>query len=148
MNYLVIINGQSPDTKQKIQVTTSLNYDAKHRLAQLKIEGDVTDKFYEWFFKVVPILDEVKMKPFVHNLKNAKLVVVPEDLSFNKFWDTYNHKALSDKKRTEKKWFSMDETSRKKAIAHISVYDRHLFENPGLSKMYAETYLNKEQWNN
>lgn len=147
MNYLATVTGTDQQSGNKLRVVATLKYDPAHRLVGLHLEGDVTDVFYKWFFTNAPILKEIEMKQFMYNAKNVKLDIVPEDLSFDRFWSMYDHK-ISDKKRTLKKWTSMDDTSRAKAISYISTYNRHLFENPGISKCYAETYLNREMWNN
>lgn len=79
--------------------------------------------------------------------ENVKVTLIPEDLSFERFWTEYGHKE-GKKTRCEAKWSKMPEEERLKALKHIQKYNQHLSQNPSIVKKYPETYLNTEAWNN
>lgn len=68
------------------------------------------------------------------------------DVSFDMFWDRYNEKARSSKKKTLKIWERLPQAQRNLAYQHISAYLRTM--PAGVGKKYAETYLHAELWNN
>ena len=37
---------------------------------------------------------------------------------------------------------------RQKAIAYLDSYNSYLRQNPNITKLYPETYLSQERWNN
>lgn len=79
--------------------------------------------------------------------KNVKVTLVPEDLSFDRFWSMYNHKH-GKKSKCERLWLSLSEEEQLKVLLHIPLYDKHLAQNPSIAKKYPETYLNAAAWNN
>lgn len=78
--------------------------------------------------------------------KTAKLTEVTSQITFAMFWDRYNEKSRSSKKKSEKRWDRMSKTNQFKAYHFIFKYESNL--RPGTVKKYAETYLNDELWNN
>lgn len=67
-------------------------------------------------------------------------------VTFDMFWDRYNEKARSSKKKALMKWNRMSQTDRDRAYNFVPMYERNLLT--GMEKKYAETYLNAELWNN
>ena len=80
-------------------------------------------------------------------IQNVKVSKVEEDLSFDNFWKVYNYK-VGNKKRAERLWQRLTDDQKAKAITHLKSYESFLIMNPGLAKLYPETYLNQERWNN
>lgn len=80
--------------------------------------------------------------------KSPMLVVteVPQEISFEMFWNRYDEKIRSSKKRAEKAWNKMSKTDQVKAYSYINKYKQSLYA--GTNAKYAETYLNAELWNN
>lgn len=78
--------------------------------------------------------------------KTAKLTEVSQVIDFELFWDRYDEKIRSSRKRTLAKWNKLSKTDQIKAYKFISRYESHLL--PGTAKKYASTYLNDELWNN
>lgn len=66
--------------------------------------------------------------------------------TFDRFWDAYDDKINSSKRKTKLKWDKMPSMERIKAYRYIGTYFRNL--PTGTRKKYAETYLNAELWNN
>lgn len=80
--------------------------------------------------------------------KSPTLVVteVVQEVSFEKFWNHYDEKIRSSKKRAEKAWNKLNKTDQVRAYNYIDKYKQSLYANTNAK--YAETYLNAELWNN
>ena len=72
---------------------------------------------------------------------------IAENLSFERFWEEYNHK-VGKKAQVQKKWESMPDTEKAKALKHIKKYNFFLAERPNIERKYPQTYLNAQEWNN
>lgn len=73
--------------------------------------------------------------------KFEKLVV-----DFEMFWNRYDDKLNSSRKKTQAKWDKMPVEERTKAFYFVGKYFASI--PAGTRKKYAETYLNAELWNN
>lgn len=73
--------------------------------------------------------------------KFEKLVV-----DFDMFWNRYDDKINSSRKKTQAKWEKMPIEERTKAFYYIGKYFASI--PSGTRKKYASTYLNDELWNN
>lgn len=79
--------------------------------------------------------------------KGSKLVAQKASaVTFQQFWDKYNEKARSSKKKAETTWKRLSQVQRDRAYNLIDTYFKSI--PPGIAKKYAETYLNAELWNN
>ena len=78
--------------------------------------------------------------------KTATLTEIKQEVTFDMFWNRYNLKDRSSKKRTQVKWNRMSRADQVRAFNHIAKYELTL--KPGVDKKYAESYLNAELWNN
>ena len=122
-------------------------FDEKDLLVKLDTTtAEMSPTQQEWLLKKLPKeLSEVE-----HLLKNAKSAeftqIVEGSVTFEMFWDKYNYKALSSKKKARDKWLKLNESDRQKAYNYINKYKSNI--NYGTAPKYAETYLNHEQWNN
>ena len=67
-------------------------------------------------------------------------------IDFEQFWDRYDDKINSSKKKAKAKWEKMPVDERTKAFYFIGKYFASI--PAGTRKKYAETYLNAELWNN
>lgn len=67
-------------------------------------------------------------------------------IDFDMFWQKYDDKLNSSKKKTKAKWDKMSEIERTKAYNFVGTYICSI--PAGTRKKYAETYLNAELWNN
>ncbi len=76
----------------------------------------------------------------------AKLTSIKQEVTFDQFWNRYDEKIRSSKKKAQAKWNKMGATDRFKAYSFITQYERNII--PGMAKKYAETYLSAELWNN
>lgn len=88
-----------------------------------------------------------KIKEVMGNSKTAKLTKQAKTgVTFEDFWNRYDDKTTSSKKKTLVIWNRMSQAQRDKAFNHIPAYFRSI--PTGVAKKYANTYLNAELWNN
>lgn len=86
-----------------------------------------------------------EIKKVISNSVSAKLTEVNNDITFDQFWKRYDPPALSKKKKKAlPRWNRMSQSERNKAYYFIPKYESRM---RGEGKMYAETYLNSEIWN-
>jgi hypothetical protein len=74
-------------------------------------------------------------------------VEVPEEITFDMFWNRYDDKIYSSKKRSEAQWNRMSKANRCTAYNYIPRYFSKLPEWQTRKKT-AEKYLSDELWNN
>ena len=84
----------------------------------------------------------------IHIVKteHSTITEIISEITFDMFWNKYDDKLSSSKKRARAKWFKMNSAEQVKAYNYIQKYFRTL--EGGIRKKYAETYLNAETWNN
>ncbi|HCY83153.1 MAG TPA: hypothetical protein DHV22_16900, partial [Xanthomarina gelatinilytica] len=85
---------------------------------------------------------EKQIKGWV-SIKNFKIEVGKPDLSFDTFWEAYNHKVK--KAMSEKSWKRLSQKDQMQAIEHIVVYDKYLHRKH-IAKAAPSTYLNQRYW--
>lgn len=78
--------------------------------------------------------------------KTGKLTEVTLNITFEMFWNRYDDKVLSSRRKTEARWNRMTKADQIKAFNFINRYEQNI--PTGTRKKYAETYLNSEIWNN
>jgi hypothetical protein len=78
--------------------------------------------------------------------KNTETIEYVQEITFDDFWEKYNDKLRSSRKRTLLKWNKMTEAEQLRAFNYIRKYFNSIPN--GIEKKYAETYLNAELWNN
>jgi len=83
---------------------------------------------------------------FMSKSNNAIFTEIVQTVTFNMFWNCYDDKFNSSKKKTEIKWDKMPVAEQLKAYRYINRYFASI--PSGTRKKYAETYLNAELWNN
>jgi hypothetical protein len=96
-------------------------------------------------FKVLPKSVDV-VNVVVHGSTTSVLTEIHTQITFEMFWEKYDDKLNSSKKRTLSKWNKMGKNEHILAYNFIDTYFRSL--PSGTRKKYAETYLNAELWNN
>lgn len=99
----------------------------------------------EWFLQRLPTrLEDVKR--ILENSQTGKLTEVKNEITFEMFWNRYNDKVNSSKRKAETRWNRMTKADQIKAYNFINRYEQNI--PAGVRKKYAETYLNTELWNN
>ena len=87
-----------------------------------------------------------QIKTFLENSPTARFTPIEQEVSFDMFWNRYNEKVRSSKKKAMKIWSRLSRADQIKAYRYIARYEQSLYQ--GTPKKYAETYLNAEIWNN
>ncbi|MFC4262446.1 hypothetical protein ACFOWM_06140 [Ferruginibacter yonginensis] len=109
-------------------------------------EANMNSEQLKYFAEKLP-RSLVDLKAFSAKVKGSILKeVTPEPVTFDLFWNRYNEKVRSSKKKALKIWNKMSPNEQSKAFMFIANYERSI--NDGIAKKYAETYLNAELWNN
>ena len=67
-------------------------------------------------------------------------------VTFDMFWNKYNDKINSSKKKAKVLWDKKNKSQQNKAYYYINNYFASI--PSGVRKKYAETYLGSELWNN
>jgi hypothetical protein len=133
-------------TSPKFTGEITLIYDQELRLSSMKISADLTGVQHSWFTSnLPPTLPELK-KMLKDSHSEAVLTQVKFQPTFDQFWNLYDDKQLSSKKRAGVKWHSMPKNEQLKAYNYIQTYFSGI--PSGTRKKFAETYLNAELWNN
>jgi len=121
-------------------------FDEAGRLVQYDVtNAALSQEQLNWFTNKLPrTLSELK-----NVLRASRGSVLTEQkqsaVTFDMFWDKYDEKTRSSKKRSLAKWNRMSQVQRDKAFNFIDTYFRNLL---GTAPKYANTYLNDELWNN
>lgn len=118
-------------------------------LVQLEINGELTEQQIEAFYKLLPMHQKgvsVFRKQIAQN-GTASVEEYKEGLTFDYFWDCYNYKA-GNKKRSERCWNKLNNINRNRAVFYLGRYEQELKSKPHQQKMYADTYLTQQRWNN
>ena len=132
-------------TSDKFDGEIELHYDENQLLANFDIRAELSDVQHIWLLRRFPRdLFELYKLPEIN--PNIKITQLEEEITFEMFWNRYNEKALSSKKRTLAIWNKMRKIEQRKAYQFIFKYFSML--PLGVRKKYAEYYLLSELWNN
>jgi hypothetical protein len=106
--------------------------------------AQLSEKQQVFLLKSLP-RDLAELQNLITKSISAKITEINSDITFDQFWKRYNPPPLSKKKKNAlPRWNRMSQTERNKAYYFIAKYElKRGFEG----KMYAETYLNSEIWN-
>jgi len=107
--------------------------------------ADLSESQQKWLLLHMP-LDIKDVRNVIGTSPTAKLTDVTQPVTFDMFWNRYDDKITTNKKRTEKRWDSLSKIDQVKAFNYIQRYFLHL--PAGTRKLYPETYLNSGMWNN
>lgn len=72
---------------------------------------------------------------------------IPEDLTFERFYNKYNYKVGS-KKRAESIWKGLSNTDKYLCLQAIDRYNSFLNKKKNMERAYPETFLNQRRWEN
>lgn len=134
-------------TSEKIAGEITVVYDDRRELAKLDMSGaEMTIQQKNWLMANQPNTED-KLFDMQQKSKWMKIDLMPESIiTFEMFWQRYDDKINSSKKRAKLKWEKMKESERIKAFNYVGRYFASIPQ--GTRKKYAETYLNAELWNN
>lgn len=122
-------------------------YDLNGHLRSFKIlEGELSAKQMKWLFAQAnfPANQSIMKTVWMKNLKaNFEIIVGEPDLSFDAFWNAYNHKVK--KVVSERAWNRLSKKDRMDALKAIKSYEGYLHRK-GIAKAHPATYLNQRYW--
>jgi hypothetical protein len=135
--------------KYLLQGTTAkavAEYDETGMLSSLKVEGgDVNAR--RWLFQHIPVESE-DIETFRHFFGNKVSVSeVPQDTSFNTFWEAYAYK-VGKKEKVIQLWQALSEPDRLACLKAIPKYNRWLAQKANIEKLYPQTFLSQRRWEN
>lgn len=131
-------------TSPKIDGYISFEYNEADIIEKLEISGTLTDQQYAWLFSRFPWKYD-QLPAFSRQAPDAVFTETEREITFKMFWDRYDDKVKSSKKKTESKWNNMTKANQVKAYLYIPTYFR---TKGSADKKYTTTYLEAELWNN
>lgn len=123
-------------------------YDSNDFLVYFNATDNVNKEQLLWLLKNMP-LAHTEIPQFKRKIEatGASLELVPEDLSFERFWNEYNYK-LGRKPKVKRTWEGMTENARIAALLYIKKYNYWLSQHQNVERQYPSTYLSNKQWEN
>lgn len=113
-------------------------------LTEYVLKGSIPIQALRTMLGRFPVAEVMLKETATH--PDAKITEIASDLSFDRFWNTYNNKSAgSSKKDAERRWNKLSTNDKHAALKFIAIYDREL-SRTGVAKKYAETYLNQRPW--
>lgn len=120
-------------------------YDSKGFLSTFNVKCEITAEQHKWLTQHMPFMeDEIAM---FDKIENVNIYLIPQDLSFEAFWNTYGYK-MGNKKRAIKLWAELNEGDRVEVFKHLPKYAIYLKQRSGMQKVYPETFLSQRRWEN
>lgn len=107
-------------------------------------KAQLSQQQHLWFLQRMPA-DLTRLQELIRN-STARMVEVNREITFESFWNRYDDKVRSSRKKAERVWSRLSKADQAKAYAYIPAYEAS--RTAGVAKKYAETYLNAELWNN
>ena len=115
-----------------------LNYSVEH--------AKLSERQQVWLLKHLP-RELAEMESITQSNPAIKFTEMKEaEITFELFWNKYDDKINSSRKRTLAAWNKLNVTNRQRAYRFIPTYFANIPQ--GTRKKYAETYINAELWNN
>lgn len=105
----------------------------------------LTEKQQTFILRNLP-RELAELHKLAESSSNLSLQELTTEVSFEQFWNRYNEKIRSSKKKAARVWDRLSKIDQVKAFNYINKYEINLL--PGTAKKYAETYLGAELWNN
>ena len=130
-------------TSQKFKGKLVFGY-SEGFLTYFECGAEMKPESYKWILENFPLVP-AQLKKMADAIP-GKMEVVPDDLTFDAFWEAYAKKV--NKIRCEPLWSKMGEADRIECIQSIKSYDGYLRRMNGRAKLDPENYLKKQAYNN
>ena len=137
MKRILISSAKYPGTVETV-------YNEKGKLLRVDFfNANLTDGQKATVLTIIP----ADMQNLELAFKGTSAIIVQEgfEFSFSDFWNKYNLKR--NKKDAEAIWKRMSPLDRTKAVLSLDAYDKYRKRKLWLEKMYPDTYLRKEHYN-
>jgi hypothetical protein len=117
-------------------------YDEEGRLTEFRLEAGLSAQQHQYLLDAFPATLGLLLA-LCNSSKTLRLEALPEDLSFDRFWDAYDYKVA--RRKAEALWARLSQGERKMALDGIKPYDNWVLKK-NLAKCYPETYLRNRRW--
>jgi len=133
-------------TSKKFNGQILFKYNLNDYLISFEVQADLDESQLIYFYKFLPW---TRSKLFaMQSLPGNEITIteIPDDLSFEAFWNRYNYK-VGKKNKVKHIWDNLPEATRVKVLQSVTYYNAWLSKT-GYNKCYPETYLNQERYEN
>ncbi|MCC2598033.1 MULTISPECIES: hypothetical protein [Sphingobacterium] len=120
-----------------------LGYNEDGLLSLVENDAIMTEKQFSWFWDFLPI-HESQLSEYKRKVKGY-LEELPEDISFDAFWNRYGKKI--NKIRCEPIFKKLKDAEKLLAIRNIKPYEEYLERTGYRGKCDPENYFKKGYWN-
>lgn len=133
-------------TSEAFAGSVDIYFSDNGQLSGFDTEGaSLSEKQQKWILLNMPIhIDELQR--IIGTSPTARLTEIVQDITFEMFWNRYDDKVVTSKKRTRIAWNKLSNLDQVKAYNYIQRYFLNL--PGGTRKKYPESYLNSFMWNN
>jgi len=134
----------------------------KYTLTSQKFKGKLVFGYTEGFLTYYETAAEMKSESYKYILEHlppvpsqlkkladaipGKMEAVPDDLTFDAFWEAFGKKE--NRHRCEPLWKKLSEADRIECLSSIKPYDGYLKRMNWRAKLSPENYLKKESFRN
>lgn len=126
-------------TSTKFDGEIELIYDEAKNIQAFELRTELTEEQLTNFFGRFPIT--IKDVELYKNAKNTKVYEVPEDLSFETFWQNWCGK-IANKERAKLLWDKMSKKNKVRCLWSLKPYKRYIDRNSHwYNSMYPDSYL-------
>ncbi|MEI6898660.1 MAG: hypothetical protein WCL00_02185 [Bacteroidota bacterium] len=132
-------------THPKFEGKALFRFDDQGSFRAFELEGLLKEGQWGYFLENFPMTES--MISLFASRCQGKIVKQADDLSFEKFWDSYGYK-VGNKNRTRKLWDLLSEADRNLVLQSIPRYDNFLANKKNQDKTYPETYLAQRRFEN
>ena len=115
-------------------------------LSNLQMPMGVTAEQAWWLKTSIPER-ESELKAWAAQSQILQVDEVPQDLTFNAFWEAYNYK-VGKKDRAIKYWNALTESDKAKVFQAIPKYNFWLAQRPNMERLYPEGFLHQRRFEN
>lgn len=122
------------------------DYGDADRLKSIHFEGEFSSVQSQWVLSNTPMsVEGLAMEGYFGSSK-IKVRKVEDDLSFNNFWNKYNHKH-GNKKRAAALWEALTDAEKALALSKITHYLQSLAYS-NIEQAHASTWLYQRRFEN
>lgn len=121
-------------------------YNSNQLLMSINLQNaELTENQHIWFLQHMP-RDLAALQRYVDANKTLTLTQIETEVTFEDFWNKYDEKTRSSKKKAQLRWNRLSKHDQVCAYRYI---DKCFQNMPSWqSKKLAESYLSSELWNN
>lgn len=119
-------------------------YNLKGYLSSVEIAASgLSLEIFNWIWNHLPKTTK-EIAEYIAKAKNFTIQEIPEDLSFERFWEEYGHK-VGKKTMTQNAWKKMSQADKIACLLYIPKL-RKIKASEGTQMPYPSTYLNQKYW--